>query len=650
MGASTLMSLGVRAMFANQAALQTVGHNIANANTEGYSRQQVELATAGGQFTGAGFFGRGVDVTTVTRAHDAFLTREAAASRSLSESDRVRLAQLERLEVVFPTGEQGIGFTAGRLLNAMVDLASRPQDTATRQVVLSRAAELAQRFSDAGSQLDTLQSGVTQDLKHTVSTVNGLAGQIARLNEEIARVIGAGQPPNDLLDQRDALIAELSGHVQTSTIAAPDGTVGVFIAGGQPLVLGNRASELTVMTHALDPTRSTVGMLDNGQAREIDSELLGGGSIAALLAFQNTDLAAARQQLGQMALALTSEINRQQAEGVDLDGASGAAIFSAIEPRALAARNNLGTATLSLSVSDATRVDAAEYLLRYDGAAWTLTKPGDDGFAARTITNVQLAGGHTLDDLGLTLGPLGGAAQAGDRFLLQPVTRAANAVARVLDDPRGIAAASAPLAVTADAGNTGTASVGTLAFTAPTPAGSAAASIVFGAAVPPSGVAYTWTRGAASGSGTWTPGTPIAIDEFALSLDGVPASGDRFDVAASPGATNNGNALALVALRDRPIVGRRTEAGVAVGGETVTDAYASAMADIGVRVQRADSSSRISGAVADAAEAQRAGKAGVNLDEEAARLIQFQQSYQAAAKVLQVAQSVFDTLLQTAAR
>ena len=163
MTASAIMSLGVRAMFANYAGLQTTGHNIANAGVDGYSRQQVELQTAIGQFTGAGFIGKGVDVKSITRIYDQFLSREAMTSRSQSQFDAARLDQLQQLEAVFAGGDDGVGQSAGALLNAMVDLANRPQDMAARSVVLGRAGELASRFSAAASQLDDIQSGVTQD-------------------------------------------------------------------------------------------------------------------------------------------------------------------------------------------------------------------------------------------------------------------------------------------------------------------------------------------------------------------------------------------------------------------------------------------------------------------------------------------------------
>jgi len=230
MGTGVLTSLGVRAMAASYAQLQTTSSNISNVNTKGYSRQEVQLATAGGQFTGAGFFGRGVDIASVTRAHDDFLTREASLSTSLAAADSARSDQLLRLEKVFGTGEAGLGFATNQMFNAFADVASKPQDMSSRQVVLARAGELAKRFAIAGEQIDELQTGVTGELKTAVSQVNDLTKQIALLNQKIANYSGTTKPPNDMLDQRDQAIQDLSKLVQVSTIGADDGSLSVFMA------------------------------------------------------------------------------------------------------------------------------------------------------------------------------------------------------------------------------------------------------------------------------------------------------------------------------------------------------------------------------------------------------------------------------------
>jgi flagellar hook-associated protein 1 len=643
MSASPLLSIGTRAMFANYAALQTIGHNIANANTEGYSRQQVEFATAQGQFTGAGFFGKGVDVAAVTRSHNAFLTREAATAASQAAADGARLEQLQRLETVFPPGEAGLGHAASALLNAVVDLASRPQDLSTRQVVLARAQDMAQRYAAAGAQIDTLQEGVVQDLQVAVASVNRLTQGIATVNEQIARVAGSGQTPNDLLDQRDALVAELSEFVQVTTLPADDGTLAVFVAGGQRLVLGTQATKLAFASDEFDITRGAIAVNDSGTLRSLPSSLLAGGSIGGLLRFQNEDLADARAALGRMAAAFGARANEQQALGLDLrtPPGSGAPLFDVGAPLALAAQSNARDVggnfigSVSMTIADESALQASEYTLEPDAATpgqFLLTRRADG--LVRTI-----ASGDTVDGLVINVS----AAAAGDRFLLQPVSRAAVNMRRVLDDPRGLAAAS-PLQAERGNGNTGTATIASLAVVDPAADPQQTASINFTSA---SGN-YDWelrdrTSNAllSSGSGTWQPGQAIALNGFELRLDGVPASGDQFTVAqtAYPGVSN-GNALAFASLRDQTFI----------GGESITDAYASAMAGVGVSVQGARTAADASGAVASQARDRVSAETGVNLDEEAARLIQFQQSYQAAAKVLQVAQSVFDTLLQTAGR
>jgi flagellar hook-associated protein 1 FlgK len=655
MGTTTLMSIGLRAMVANYAALQTTGHNIANAGVDGYSRQQAELATAQGQFTGAGFFGKGVDVQTVTRSHDAYLTREAATARSLSAMDSARYGALQDLESVFPIGETGVGHAAGQFLNAAVDLASRPSDMAARQVVLARATDAATRFAAADDQLNQIQGNLSEQVSASADAVNELSANIAAVNQKIAGVKALGQPPNDLLDERDRLISELSGYLQVSTIPADDGTMGVFVAGGQRLVLGASAATIRTMPDPEDSSRISLAVEESGFLRPLQDGSLGGGSIAGLMRFQSHDLVAARNQLGQMATAFASAVNAQQSFGLDMGDPpqAGAPVFELGDPQVLPNAANQRTASgsfvsqIGVTIADAQQLQASEYELRTDPVGstgvWQLTRRSDG--LVRSVMD-----GDTVDGFTLNLGWPQPATT--DRFLLQPVSRAASGMRRALDDPRGLAAAS-PVAATLSPSNTGTASVASLT--------------VVDAAVDPEQTAqitftsdtgdYNWelrdrTSNALLSSGTavWTAGSPITLNGYELQLSGVPRNGDAISVAktAHPEA-NNTNALALVALRDRELVGRSLQSnGQLGGGQTVNEAYASAMADIGVRVQGARVSSEVSATVAGQAEQTRASGAGVNLDEEAARLLAFQQTYQAAAKVLQVAQSVFDTLLDAA--
>ena len=644
MGSSPLMSLGVRAMAANYAALQTTGHNIANANVAGYSRQQAILATSPGQFTGAGFFGRGVDVVSVSRSHNEFLTRESANSQSLASMDATRLSQLKRLENVFQTGESGLGYAATELFNAMVDLSSRPTDLATRQVVLARASDMAMRFSEAGSTLDQTQASVTSELKSTVAEINQLTKSIAAANQRIAALRGSGQPANDVLDERDRLISQLSERVQTTRIDADDGTVGLFIAGGQRLVLGGSSTDLMVVASDIDPSRSALAMREGTAIRRIDDAGLGGGSMAGLLRFQNSDLVQARNLVGQLAASVGGAINAQQMRGLSLQqplGSTASQPMFALGPQQALPQSgnvrdpntNLPLGEVVLTITDAAALVASDYELRESASSpgsWDLRRLSDG--LVRPVNSGDIVDGMQIDINN---------AQPGDRFLLQPVARAANGMRALLSSPLDIAAAS-PLMATAASTNTGTAAVGDLIVTTtPLPFAGNSEQLQFYRLTPPvNGMDYEYVSSITGAATPWRTGLPVVgANGYTLQLSGVPADGDVINIDPTPAsslATNNGNARALLALRDSPIV----------GGRTMTDSWSQSLADMGVRVQSADSSASISAAVAQQTEQVRSGQDGVNLDEEAARLIQFQQSYQAAAKVLQVAQSLFDTLLQ----
>ncbi|MEY8877956.1 MAG: flagellar hook-associated protein FlgK [Leptothrix sp. (in: b-proteobacteria)] len=636
MSTTGLMNVGTRAMFAAQTQLTTTGHNIANANVAGYSRQEANLTTTAGQYTGAGYIGRGVSVQSVTRAVDGFLTDQVAQTKALAAADSTRSDMLSRLQNAFGSGEQGLGYAATQLFNGFSDVAASPADPSARQVVLSRAEELASRFRSSSDQIESLQASVTQDVATGVDTVNGLAKRVAALNDQIAGAAGGSNAPNDLLDQRDQLVNQISEQVQVTRLLQSDGSLNLFIGAGQSLVLGNNAYALVARPDGFDPSRTQVNVSVAGVERPLNEQALGGGALAGLIGFQNTDIAAARDQLGQLAATLAGQINQQQSLGMDLKGNTGSnlsAVFTVGAPNAIPASSNATSSnnyvgSVGLTISDTTKLQASEYEMRVNADGTFNVQRRSDG-----QTWANQADGATIDGFQIHIGS---APAAGDRFLLQPVSTAAQGMARALSDPAGLAAANPVLAV-ANPANTGTASVRSLTINSAPTTPYAALTLSFGA---PSAAGRNYqlldSTGASVGSGTWSAGTPIQVNGMSVKLDGVPASGDTFALNPTQFAqSSNGNALAFQGLGD---------AGMVLG-KRFTDAYAQTMADIGVRVQSAASASTVSAGVADQAQAQLGSSTGVNLDEEAARLIQYQQSYQAAAKILQVAQKVFDTVL-----
>ncbi|WP_293994203.1 flagellar hook-associated protein FlgK [Sphaerotilus sp.] len=555
MSTNSLLNMGVRAMFAAQTQLSTTSHNIANASVAGYSRQSAKLATVVGQDLGVGYIGGGVGVETVERAANRFLAAQTNQSQAQSSADSTRLGMLHQLEAGYPLGELGLGQAGSRLFASFGDLAAAPKDAAVREVVLSAVETTASRFRSTGEHLASLQTATAQQLDDEVTTVNGLTEQIAGLNRQLIGSGSAHDQPNDLLDQRDALIAKLSQHIDVSRIdnrdqnGQPDGSVSLFVGGGQPVVLGADSHALKSVPQPGAPDQRGIAITLNGQDRPLSATSLGGGAMAGLLQFQNSDLGNARAELGLMASALADSLNTQHAKGTDLDGAVGQSLLRVGDPVAVAAASNardssgafLAKVSVSRVAGQGAQLQASDYTLQQDpanSARFQVTRLSD-GTVFSGLNNGAQLDGFTFD-----VGTPAPAAQ--DRFLLQPVSTAAQTATATLTDPRKLAAAGAT----------------------------------------------------AAGSG-------------------------------------NTNALVMQNLAKANTV----------NGTTFSNQYAHTVSALGVRVQRADAASQASGALATRNKEQLGSETGVNLEEEAANLLQFQQSYQAAAKVLVTAQKLFDTML-----
>ncbi|MEW6480764.1 MAG: flagellar hook-associated protein FlgK [Pseudomonadota bacterium] len=625
------LNIGSRALTANLSALQVIGHNIANVNTEGYSRQNVTMKVSGYQQYANGFFGKGVEVGTVTRSHDAYLTREAQTTRSVASADAVRLARLEQLEAAFPMGEDGIGESLNSMLNAWADVASSPSNQTARLVVIARADELAARLRDTAGQLDILRESTQLQVKGTVDNVNRLAADLAKVNQRLTEVMGSPNTPNDLLDQRDQILSELSKHVQVSSIPGEGGVVSVFVGGSMPLVLGSQSAKLEAGRDPADSARLQISFVQGGVKTPLADGNLG-GELGGLMNFLHNDLAQVSNMVGRMALATVSVVNTQHKLGLDLKGQPGGEFFTALNLPTGVQTSGAPGLTASVGVSDHTQFMASDYELRYDGTNYTAVRLSDG-----TVSAPAAAVPVSFDGLSFNLS---GPATAGDVFRFKPFENAAREIKIAITSPDSVAAAS-PVKVSPEPGNSGGISIESLYANGP-PGGASygTTEVVFAA----DGSYSIEVGGTPVLTGqTYKPGEPIEYDGWSLTLRGVPADNDTFTVTpAGPNdiRQNAGNAVGFQALRDAAMF-----EGVPFG-----DGYVNIFSDVGTRVQSAQFSSAFSGQVAATAENARANVAGVNLDEEAARMLQFQQSYQAAAKFLQVAQSTFDSLLQTVGR
>ncbi len=650
---SGLLDVGARALMANQVALQTAGHNISNVNVAGYSRQKVVLNSVEGQFTGGGYIGKGVSVTTVLRDHDELLTRQAAAAQSVQAGDGVRSQRLLQLQNIFQGGTQGLGASINDMLNSLGDVVSSPTDLTARMVSLTRMDEMAARMRSGAQQLQELGYAVDQQLASDMDHVNTLARNIAAVNEQIASAKGNGQTPNDLLDKRDQLIRELNQYVQTTQIPADDGTMGVFVGGSQALVLGNVAASLSVRESQSFPgsgQRALYFTPPGGRPIEMSTDLLGGGEVTGLMRFVNTDLTDAGNMLGRMALSIGQTLNAQQANGLTLDGVAGNPLFSV--PVSMPGYSSNPATVGTVAFTNPAAFAASDYEVRFTTPpAGVVVRLSDN-----QVTNVaDFTVGQVVDGLNFQFTAPGA---AGERVLFKPFSSAAGSIQALVKSPRDLAAAN-PINAAMGTTNTGTLQLAGLQVGAgftPPPLGDTALPPTY-----PGGIQLRFTaagtfdvldRGSnppttLATAQSYVPGQPITVNGWSITLQGTPQVGDTVNVgnASDPQygdwyTRDAGNAKALMNLRDTKLFDE----------STMADGYASLMAQVGTRTQSALYAAQVSGQIADNLEASRTAVSGVNLDEEASKLIQYQQAYQASAKVLQIAQNIFDNLISVISR
>lgn len=630
---STLLNIGSSGLLAAQNALSTISHNITNANTDGYSRQSTVQTTAGGQYTGSGFFGQGVQVSSVQRQYDQYLTSAVQQTTTVAAADATRATGLAQLDSVFGNGDNGIGAAMDQLFAAAGDLANRPNDLSVRQAFLGQVQALAQRISSMGGQIASLQQSADTRISQDAASVNARLTEIRQLNDRIAQSSATGQPPNDLLDQRDSALKALNGLMSVSAVPNNDGTISIFTQSGQPLLVGAQQSRLDGVPDPSDASRTAVRLtIGSGSTQLLDAAALAGGSLAGAMAWRDQDLAAAMNQVGRIADVVASALNQQQALGLDMNSQPGAALFSVPGPATKPASTNTGSGALSASVANAGALQPSDYDVQWDGAQYTITRLSDQSrsnFASLPAT---------LDGIAFSAS---GSPAAGDHWRVQPFAAAATGIRANPLSPSQLATGYAA-AIQSSSTNAGSAVALGFAVVRQDPANAAAVTISF----PTAGtVSVTDAGGATLYSGAYAPGGRIPpsgdLNGWAVTLDGAPVAGDSFKVGAvsNPGSDNR-NALALQGL---------ARAGLA-SGSTLAEAYAALVGDVGTRVQSGRAASQVSSQLASEASTRQQNVSGVNLDEEAADMLRYQQAYQAAAKIIQASQTVFDALLSATGR
>ncbi len=540
----SIFSTGLSGLNAAQNALNSTSNNISNVYTPGYNREVTLLGESRAQ--------GGVRVNDIQRQFNQYVASQLNAATSKSSALEAYSQQVDQIDSLLADREAGLAPLMQNFFSAIEDLAGAPSDPAARQGVLGSADTLSAQFRSFDGYLQDMQEGINGQIADEVTQINNATEQLAGINREIALARARrGEAPNGLLNQRDHLVHELGERMDVRLNIQDGKTYNVSLPNGQPLVAGTQHYRLAAMDSPADPQRSVLGYRDSaGNLVALDEDTVTGGTLGGLMDFRAETLDKTQNQIGQLAVSLAAGLNAQHAQGVDLDGAQGGDLFGIGEPRVYSHAGNTdpgATATASFDEARFDELRATDYEVRVtangpgDGDFEVVRKDSGEAVDATFDNDVLSFGGIRLEFQGLAN------AQAGDRFEVQPVRRAAADMQTRIADLDKIAAA-----------------------------------------------------GAGGGSG------------------------------------NNENALAMQALQDERLVG---------GSASFSGAYGAMVSDVGNRTNIVQVNLEAQQGLTEQLEAVQQSESGVNLDEEAANLIRYQQFYQANARVIDTGTSILDTIL-----
>ncbi|MBN3194039.1 flagellar hook-associated protein FlgK [Pectobacterium versatile] len=445
---SNLINTAMSGLKGAQVALSTVSNNISNQAVTGYSRQNAILEQAISSSTSAGYIGNGVNVVSINRQYNEFITNQLRSAQTTSSSVTAYYEQISKIDNLLASSTTSLSSTIQGFFSNLQNLTSNAGDSSTRQTVLGKAEGLVNQFKVTDKYLRDMDSGLNTQIQSTVGQINTYTDQIASLNNEITKLMGAnsGTMPNDLLDQRDLLVDQLNKLVGVD-VTVQDGIVyNVALKNGTNLVQAGTSNQLVAISSSSDPSRLTIGYKDRtNDVVTLNESTLTGGSLGGLIAFRTETLDEARNQLGQLALAFADAFNAQHQKGFDHDGVKGGDFFSFGKAVVLDDSKNGGNAVLTPSYTDTKDVQATNYSIKYDGASWQVTRLSDNSKFTATVDTSD----NSLNFDGIKM-TISGTPATNDSFLLKPVNDVITDMSVAISDPNKIAAASVKLD---DAGN-----------------------------------------------------------------------------------------------------------------------------------------------------------------------------------------------------
>jgi len=649
----SLLAIGKTGLYAAQAALATTGHNIANANVAGFSRQTVVQATSAALDTGVGFLGTGTEIAQIKRYSDNFLNTQVRTAQASTSGLESYYSQIKQIDNLLADTTSGLSPAMQGFFKGVQDMAANRASVPSRQAMLSSAETLATRLQDLDSRLGEIRTGVNGEIEASVTAINTYGSQIAKLNEQISNFASsATRPPNDLLDQRDQVVLELNKFVKATVTQGDNSSLTVSIGNGQPLVVGNDSFQLAAMVSPTDLTRMEVGYQVGTKVAVLPDGALSGGKLGGLLEFRTETLDTAQSALGKIAIGMAFEFNAQHQLGLDQNGNKGQPFFNVAPAFVGASINNAkGTsanpaAELTAKVTDPGKLKDSDYEVTFNGTNYKVVRQSDNKEVGTVTPGTNGVATFEVDGVEFNFK---NNARNKDTFLVRPTIDGAANFKVLANDVSQIAAA-APVLTSMPLTNTGTGKIseGKVSKDFLTAPPTLPVTLAFDetsgnlTGFPAGMVTVVNSKGESSQVNStnvkFDNGSTYSFGGVSVTMTGKPGNGDKFTIAANnSGVGDTRNIAALGELQTKNIFNN--------GTATLTSSYAQMVSQVGNKTREVQVNAQAGNALLAQAEGAQADVSGVNLDEEAANLIKYQQAYQASSKVMQIAGTIFDTLL-----
>ncbi|HHL3469593.1 TPA: flagellar hook-associated protein FlgK [Legionella pneumophila] len=643
----SILNIAYSGLNAFQRALDVTGNNIANFKTRGYSRQSIQFTPIASNRYAGSYIGAGVSVSSIYRNVDQFANAQVRSTLSYRTQYDAFYNQAIQIDKLLSQDGSSISVPLQTFFDSIGQLNSTPDNIATRGVVLKQSQLLAQQFNSLQIKLEEYERNSTLQVTESVKIINRITKELAEVN---GKLLGNNNIP-ELLDHRDELLKQLSGYTDLSIFDQGDGTISVGIASGDMLVAGTQQRDLVVGT-GKDSIFGTKIFLSSGGNNQVDiTDRLTTGMLGGLIDYEKNVLGQASQLIGQMAIGLAQTFNTQHKLGMDMNSQIGKDFFTDFNSpgqmlkRSRASADNSGTAVLSVNISDMSQVKLSDYdLIISDTGANELRLIRKSDGTSTTLTwssspPAPPAGQVVIDGMTITVNDLSQLAN-NDHYTLIPTRGAARDFALEIKDAYEIALAS-PVKTTASLNNTGQGQI-ILGPVLNTASVNKQFRIDF-----ISDTQYNLvnvTDSTTAGPFAFVPNTNNVIQipdgitpSYSVVLSGIPKSGDQFTTDYNTGGFgDNRNGLILGNIQQNKIFSN--------GSETLFDRYGSLLAEVGGRTNQAKTSFESADILHKQALDFQDSKSGVNLDEEGANLLVFQQAYQAAGKLMEISNQIMNLL------